>query len=231
MIGTGLGQFAPVLGYEAVKKLKTPAGAYNAATFGSRVAENIPQGLKTLGKGLGQAIPILGAGLGGYMGYQEAKEEGLSELPAALYAGFEAISPVPISPIQAKKAMEYSAQERAKGISENYKVSPEEMQKMQQKQTYIEDLLPEWMTNKKYKVKANNPAEIASVAQAMQSSPDKASQEYSRVLSQIVDAPASQKEAVLFGLNQQPAFRELVRKLKDEQKTEEETPLMLKGPA
>jgi len=80
-------------------------------------------------------------------------------------------------------------------------------------------------------LKADNPAEISSVAQAMQSSPDKVSQEYSRVLSQIVDAPASQKEAVLFGLNQQPAFRELVRKLKDEQKTEEETPLILKGPA
>jgi hypothetical protein len=39
-------------------------------------------------------------------------------------------------------------------------------------------------------------------------------------MSQIVNAPDSQKEAVLFGLNQQPAFRELVRKLKDKQKTE-----------
>jgi len=93
-------------------------------------------------------------------------------------------------------------------------------------------LAPTYVEAPKEKVlKADNPAEIASVAQAMQSSPDKASQEYSRVLSQIVNSPASQKEAVLFGLNQQPAFRELVRKLKDEQKTEEETPLMLKGPA
>jgi hypothetical protein len=66
-------------------------------------------------------------------------------------------------------------------------------------------------------LKSDNPAEIASVAQSMQASPDKASQEYSRVLNQIVDAPASQKEAVLFGLNQQPAFRELVRKIKDEE--------------
>jgi hypothetical protein len=80
-------------------------------------------------------------------------------------------------------------------------------------------------------LKANNPSEIASIAQSMQASPDKASQEYSRVLSQIVDAPVSQKEAVLFGLNQQPAFRELLRKLKDKKETEEEVPLMLKGPA
>jgi hypothetical protein len=80
-------------------------------------------------------------------------------------------------------------------------------------------------------LKADNPSEIASIAQSMQASPDRASQEYSRVLSQIVDAPASQKEAVLFGLNQQPAFRELLKKLKDEKETEEEVPLMLKGPA
>jgi hypothetical protein len=90
--------------------------------------------------------------------------------------------------------------------------------------TYVEAPL-------KQVLKADSPAEISSIAQSMQTMPDKASQEYSRVLSQIVDAPASQKEAVLFGLNQQPAFRELVRKLKDQQKTEEETPLMLKGPA
>jgi len=69
------------------------------------------------------------------------------------------------------------------------------------------------------------------MAQALQSGQDKASQEYGRVLSQIVDAPAREKESILFGLNQQPAFRELVRKLKDQQKTEEETPLMLRGPA
>ena len=75
--------------------------------------------------------------------------------------------------------------------------------------TYVEAPL-------KQVLKADNPSEIASIAQSMQASPDKASQEYSRVLSQIVDAPVSQKEAVLFGLNQQPAFRELLKKLKGE---------------
>jgi hypothetical protein len=93
-------------------------------------------------------------------------------------------------------------------------------------------LAPTYVEAPKEKVlKADNPAEIASVAQALQTSPDKASQEYSRVLSQIVDAAPREKESILFGLNQQPAFRELVRKLKEKQKTEEETPLMLKGPA
>ena len=65
-------------------------------------------------------------------------------------------------------------------------------------------------------LKSDDPAEIVSVAQALQTNTDKASQEYARVLNQIVDAPASQKEAVLFGLNQQPAFRELVRKIKEQ---------------
>lgn len=80
-------------------------------------------------------------------------------------------------------------------------------------------------------LKADNPAEIASIAQSMSANTDKASQEYSRVLSQIVNAAPREKESILFGLNQQPAFRELVRKIKEQQKTEEETPLMLKGPA
>jgi hypothetical protein len=70
-------------------------------------------------------------------------------------------------------------------------------------------------------LKADNPAEIASVTQALQSGQDKASQEYGRVLSQIVQAPASQKEAILFGLNQQPEFRRLVRKAKGEEDTED----------
>lgn len=93
-------------------------------------------------------------------------------------------------------------------------------------------LAPTYVEAPKEKVlKADNPTEIASIAQVLQSGQDKASQEYGRVLSQIVNAPAREKESILFGLNQQPAFRDLVRKIKDEQKTEEEIPLMLKGPA
>jgi hypothetical protein len=93
-------------------------------------------------------------------------------------------------------------------------------------------LAPTYVEAPKMQVlKADNPAEIASIAQALQLGQDKASQEYGRVLSQIIDAPAREKESILFGLNQQPAFRELVRKAKGEQNTEEETPLMLRGPA
>jgi hypothetical protein len=214
MIGAGIGQIAPIVGYEGVKALKTPTGSYQAATFGSRLAEKIPQSLKTTAKVLGPLAGVAGAAAGGYFGYQEAKEEGLPEIAAIPYAAFEAINPVPISPIQAKKAMEYSAQERSKKIAQNYQVSPEEMQKMQKRQSFIEDILPEWMTNKQYKLKADNPEEIASMAQAMQSGTDKASQEYGRVLNQIIDASPREKESILFGLNQQPAFRDIIKKLK-----------------
>jgi hypothetical protein len=75
--------------------------------------------------------------------------------------------------------------------------------------TYVEAPL-------KQVLKADNASEIASVVQAMSAGTDKASQEYSRVLSQIADAPPREKESILFGLNQQPAFRELVRKIKGE---------------
>lgn len=93
-------------------------------------------------------------------------------------------------------------------------------------------LAPTYVEAPKTKVlKADNPAEIASISQAMANNPDKASQEYGRVLSQIVDASPREKESILFGLNQQPAFRELVKKLKEQKDKEEELPLMLKGPA
>lgn len=217
MIGTGLGQFTPVIGYEAVKGLKTPTGAYKAATFGSRVAEKIPQSVKTTAKILGPLAGVGGMVAGGYLGYQEAKEQGLPEFASKAYGAFEAFNPVPISPIEYYKGMEYSAQEKAKNIAKRYGTSPEEMQKLQQRQEFVEDILPEWMTNKKNKLKADNPAEITSMVQAMRSSPDKASQEYGRVLSQIQDASPREKESILFGLNQQPAFRELVRKIKGEE--------------
>jgi hypothetical protein len=83
-------------------------------------------------------------------------------------------------------------------------------------------LAPTYVEAPKTKVlKADNPAEIASIAQSLSAGTDKASQEYARVLNQIVNAPAREKESILFGLNQQPAFRELVRKAKGEPNIEE----------
>jgi hypothetical protein len=57
--------------------------------------------------------------------------------------------------------------------------------------------------------------ELQNILNTLQSGQDKVSQEYGNVLSKIIDAPESQKQATLFGLNQQPAFRELIRNIKN----------------
>ena len=57
---------------------------------------------------------------------------------------------------------------------------------------------------------------LASQFEAM--TEDKAAQEYSRVLRSIMSSPSKNKEAQLAVLNQQPAFRELVRKTKGQNK-------------
>jgi hypothetical protein len=59
--------------------------------------------------------------------------------------------------------------------------------------------------------------EMTQMADAMDASGDKAAQEYSRVLRQVISSPDSKKSAVLYTLNQQPAFRALVKKMKGEE--------------
>jgi hypothetical protein len=56
--------------------------------------------------------------------------------------------------------------------------------------------------------------DIQGLINSFQGMGDRASAEYSNVLSQVLDAPEGKKEAILFGLNQQPAFREMLRKAK-----------------
>jgi len=216
---------------------------------------------KVIGKGALKALPAVGAGIGGIAAQaaEEAlSPETSGALPTEVETEDRRNAPIPVNPQEADRIkstywfekgytpeeqvqkarlasfrQELPDQGRMDEMPSPY-AKPEVKQYKEQvlaakkagalAPTYVEAPL-------KQVLKADSPAEISSIAQSMQTMPDKASQEYSRVLSQIVDAPASQKEAVLFGLNQQPAFRELVRKLKDQQKTEEETPLMLKGPA
>jgi len=191
-----------------------------------------------LGKGLqkiAKPLALAGAAAGGLVGgiAAQAAEEALSPEPSGatpempeywLERGIKS----PEEQLQRSRLAGFKKGLEERGYGE-YQKTPSAYEKPEVK-AYKEKVMqteklgalaPTYVEAPKTQVlKADNPAEISSVAQSMQSSPDKVSQEYSRVLSQIVDAPASQKEAVLFGLNQQPAFRELVRKLKDKQKTE-----------
>jgi hypothetical protein len=67
---------------------------------------------------------------------------------------------------------------------------------------------------KKSKFESVEDTELSGLSNTLASSNDAAAQEYARVLQQIVSAPDQAKEAQLFVLNQQPAFREIVRKYK-----------------
>lgn len=213
------------------------------ATLPEAISAALPKttaAAKLLGKGAMKALPVIGAGIGGVVA--QAAEEALSPEPSGATAQMEEYwleRGVRDPEEQRQRALLASFKEGlpAQGRVDEMPSAYEKPEIRQRKEQVLAAkkagaLAPTYVEAPKTQVlKADNPAEIASMAQALQSGTDKASQEYGRVLSQIVDAPAREKESILFGLNQQPAFRELVRKLKDEQKTEEETPLMLKGPA
>jgi hypothetical protein len=233
--------------YEGVKYAKTPQGAYKLATLAPRIAESTAGKITgKIAKGALKTLPMFGAGIGG-VAAQAAEEalspEPSGALPTEVETEDRRNAPIPANQQELDRIKStywfekgYTPEEQQQkarlasfkeGLPQdilNKMPSPYEKpevkaykEKVMQSEklgalapTYVEAPL-------KKVLKSDNPAEIASIAQSMQASPDKASQEYSRVLNQIVDAPASQKEAVLFGLNQQPAFRELVRKIKGEE--------------
>lgn len=81
-------------------------------------------GLKTV-KGISPVLAKAGIPLAGlYSGYSEAKEEGMSDLPAMAYAAAEELNPIPVSGLDYYKGMEESAKGRASNIEKNY--MPEE---------------------------------------------------------------------------------------------------------
>lgn len=216
---------------------------------------------KLLGKGAYKLLPAVGAGLGGIAAQaaeEGLSPETSGALPTGIETEDRRNAPIPVNQQELDRIKStywfekgYTPEEQlqkarlasfreglpAQGRVDEMPSAYEKPEIRQRKEQVMAAkkagaLAPTYVEAPKAQVlKADNPAEIASMAQALQSGQDKASQEYGRVLSQIVDAPAREKESILFGLNQQPAFRELVRKLKDQQKTEEETPLMLRGPA
>ena len=200
--------------------------ARGVATLPEAISTALPKTAavaKFLGKGAFKALPIVGAGIGGIAA--QAAEEALDAEPSGATPDMpeywlERGVRNPEEQLQKARLASFkqSLPEAPSEIPSRFE-APEVRQRKEQvlavkkagalAPTYVEAPV-------KQVLKADNPAEIASIAQSMQASSDKASQEYSRVLSQIVDAPASQKEAVLFGLNQQPAFREILKKIKGE---------------
>jgi hypothetical protein len=202
--------------------------ARGVATLPEAVSTALPKTTmvaKLLGKTAVKALPVLGAGVGGIAAQaaeEAASPEASGATPDMPEYWLERGVRNPEEQVQRARLASFKEGLPMQGKMDEMPSAYEKPEIRQRKEqvlaakkagalapTYVEAPL-------KRVLKSDNPAEIASIAQSMQAMPDKASQEYSRVLSQIVDSPSSQKEAVLFGLNQQPAFRELVRKLKGE---------------
>lgn len=228
-VGGALGGIpGAIAGVTGAGALPTGTKLQEAASLakGSKAFKTAAKASKFLG-------PVAGL-LAGGMAYKGAEEAGLQGLEKLGVTAAEVLNPIPLTDItgayvSGKKELEKGVIPAAKAAGEAFIKPVKEIIEEPTSIDFNSEALRRLERGEggsqynvyKKSLKADNPAEIASVAQAMQSSSDKASQEYSRVLNQIIDAPASQKEAVLFGLNQQPAFRELVRKLKGQQKTEE----------
>jgi hypothetical protein len=67
---------------------------------------------------------------------------------------------------------------------------------------------------KNYVEKLTPKDDLEGLMNTLKSFDDKASQEYSNVLQGLANSTESQKEAILFTLNQQPAFRQSIKKAK-----------------
>ena len=206
---------------------------------------------KALGKGAMKALPAVGAGIGGIAAQaaEEAfNPEESGALPTEVETEDRRNAPIPANQqeldrikstywfekgytpeeqLQKARLASFREELPAQGKIDEMPSAFEKPEVRERKEQVLAAkkagaLAPSYVEAPKAKVlKADNPAEIASIAQAMQTGTDKASQEYSRVLSQIINASPREKESILFGLNQQPEFRRLVRKAKGEQNTED----------
>jgi hypothetical protein len=205
--------------------------ARGVATLPEAISATLPKTAavaKLLGKGAFKAIPVLGAGIGG-IAAQAAEEafnpEESGATPDMPEYWLERGVRDPEEQIQRARLSSFKQDlpEVPSEIPSRFE-APEVRQRKEQVLAAKKAgaLAPTYVEAPKTKVlKSDNPAEIASIAQALSANSDKASQEYSRVLNQIIDASPREKDSILFGLNQQPAFRELVRKAKGQQNTEE----------
>lgn len=196
------------------------------ATIPQQIASFFPEPVVKatgkVGKKALKALPLVGTVVGGLAGYAEAKEEGFPEALAMAYGGLEAVNPLPVSPIETYKGVEQAGKGRAENIASNVGAYEKFKKKMEareltEKTEEAGALAPNYVEAPKPTVlKADDFSEIGTIAQKLSSSPDAASQEYARVLNKVVNAPEREREAILFGLNQQPAFRQRLKELEEE---------------
>lgn len=215
------------------KAVKTPKGAIAAA----RLAETLSEFRGRAGKALPGALGAAGA-LAGAAASAQAGE--ISPQEAAVLAPIEAINPTPLDVIGAytegKKEYEQSgsipstALAGAKGavqplvdiaklapsIVEDVGTMKSESARSAMEERYAKlQEMKESFKKKEFKPmqQAYTPAQVNSSLEAFKASPDPIAQTYVPALEKAANAADERtRGAIMFGLEQQPAFRELQRK-------------------
>lgn len=200
--------------------------------------------LKSTGAKVLENLPVAGAVLGGLAGASSAMAAGLSPEASLAVGTAEAFNPIPLTDVasgvvEAKKEYEKSQSipktiaAGAKGLVSPYsdimgQVGTEQSlaarDKMQKSMNYIEEMKQRQQQKEiphtEFKSFVNKtPQDIQALADIFSASDSKAAQSYVAPLLKASQADDRTRSAVLFGLYQQPAFREMKRKLAgDEEK-------------
>lgn len=215
-----------IAGYTGAGLLPTGTKAQELASLakGSKAFKTAAKASKLLG-------PV-GALVAGGMAYKGAEEAGLEGLEKLGVTAGEVINPLPFTDVTGayvagKKELEKGVLPAAQAAGEAFikpvkeiveeptdiDFSSEALRRMERGEAVPKSMAYKGFTSTK-------PEEIAQLSESLAMSNDKAAQEYARVLNQITSSSEQQKEAILYSLNQQPAFRDLVRKLKAEKAEE-----------
>jgi hypothetical protein len=195
------------------------------------------QAFKTATKGAKVLGPLAGLAVAG-MSYDSAKDQGLSDLESVGTTAGEVLNPIPFTDVtgayvEGKKELEKtgdigealskSGQAFIKPAREVYNApsnlpSSQRIREMETGRSLSPSKKPEEVLQSG-KLETTDGPELTAISRQLESMTDnKAAQEYARVLNSIISSPSKNKEAQISVLNQQPAFRELMRKTKGEQK-------------
>lgn len=230
-LASTFGGLLPAAVYGGAKYAQTPTGAYKAATMIPRIMDTIAEYPKTakvistIGK---HAIPTMAAGAVGFAA--QAAEEGMESEPSgALPETIESdiITKDPYSAYWQEKGVRDPEEQiqRARAASFKQGIPANQINQSRipgayakpEKKAYMESVRQAEQAGtleKNYVEKITPKDDLEGLMNTLKSFDDKASQEYSNVLQGLANSTESQKEAVLFTLNQQPAFRQIVKKAK-----------------
>ena len=192
------------------------------------LASGVDTAQKIVKSRVGKAIPILAGGLVG-LGAQAAEEGMESEPSGALPETIESdiVTKDPYSAYWQEKGVRDPEEQiqRARAASFKQGIPASQINQSRipgayakpEKKAYMESVRQAEQAGtleKNYVEKITPKDDLEGLTNTLKSFDDKASQEYPNVLQGLVNSTESQKEAILFTLNQQPAFRQVIKKAK-----------------